>query len=544
MKNIKILLLVAISFVACEKKEDVIIVPEIPITAGDANFSKYVAVGNSLSAGYSDGTLFKEGQKNSWTNILNEQFKLVEGAGKGTEFKIPFMPDDNIGGFLKADGTQDLNYLPRLYFRYSTPSTEPCATGTGPTNVMQMSTAANSTVLSGGFNNMGVPGAKIWHLQVPGYGFANPFFKRFASNPLASIFGDAIAQEPTFFSLWIGNNDVLSYATTGGIGTNQTGTAVVPTSYGPNDITDPDKFKSIYESILSNQTGLRKNNSKGVIANIPYVTSVPFFTTVPTNPVGSPAKPLPEANISALNAVFSGLNAYLTAVGEPSPRFVTIKATENPVLIVDDALPSRETEIATALAGTFGPLAPQVAKILAKARHARKTTGNRDYILLSTSSVIGQPINSNFPCTSVYNNNTTVADLPPAPIAANFSTLGVSYPLQDRHVLTADETSQVKIATDAYNTSIKEFANLYNLAFLDTNALLNRVATVGVSSNGYTITSAYATGGGFSLDGVHPSPRGYALIANEFIKVINEKYKSTLRPVDITKYRVQFPKTF
>jgi hypothetical protein len=30
-----------------------------------------------------------------------------------------------------------------------------------------------------------------------------------------------MSQKPTFFSLWIGNNDVLGYATTGGDGTDQ-----------------------------------------------------------------------------------------------------------------------------------------------------------------------------------------------------------------------------------------------------------------------------------------------------------------------------------
>ena len=32
----------------------------------------------------------------------------------------------------------------------------------------------------------------------------------------------------------------------------------------------------------------------------------------------------------------------------------------------------------------------------------------------------------------------------------------------------------------------------------------------------------------FSLDGVHPNARGYAVIANEIIKVINKHYKSNL----------------
>ena len=68
---------------------------------------------------------------------------------------------------------------------------------------------------------MGVPGAKSFHLLAPGYGnianlslgLANPYFVRMTgATPNASVLDLALAQAPTFFSLWIGNNDVLGYA--------------------------------------------------------------------------------------------------------------------------------------------------------------------------------------------------------------------------------------------------------------------------------------------------------------------------------------------
>jgi hypothetical protein len=95
--------LVSLTFVACNSDDAVVVVSNssdgLPLTAGVANFSKYVALGNSLTSGYSDGALFIEGQKASYTNIMAEQFKAVGGG----EFKIPFMAD-NIGGF-KINGT-------------------------------------------------------------------------------------------------------------------------------------------------------------------------------------------------------------------------------------------------------------------------------------------------------------------------------------------------------------------------------------------------------------------------------------------------------
>jgi hypothetical protein len=58
------------------------------------------------------------------------------------------------------------------------------------------------------------------------------------------------------------------------------------------------------------------------------------------------------------------------------------------------------------------------------------------------------------------------------------------------------------------------------------------------------MTAQYVTGGAFSLDGVHPSARGYALIANKFLEAINAKYGSTFKPVDLGTYPIQYPASF
>ena len=54
--------------------------------AGQADFSRYVAVGNSLTAGFGDGApnslggLSLEGQLSSYPNLLAGQFKKVGGG--------------------------------------------------------------------------------------------------------------------------------------------------------------------------------------------------------------------------------------------------------------------------------------------------------------------------------------------------------------------------------------------------------------------------------------------------------------------------------
>lgn len=489
IKNFKWLLLVSLTFVACNSDDEPFVDPNstdgTPLTAGTADFSKYVALGNSLTAGYSDNALFIAGQQGSYPNILASQFALVGGG----EFKIPFMAD-NTGGLLLG-GTPIAGT--RLYFNGSAPASVPGAPTTDITNV-----------LSGPFNNMGVPGAKSFHLLAPGYGNvagvlsgqANPYFVRFASSPTTTVLADALAQSPTFFSLWIGNNDVLAYATSGGVGVNQTGN-LNPATYGSNDITDPNVFASVYTTLVDQLTA---NGAKGVVANLPYVTTIPYFTTVPYNPVALDATTAAQLNAgyAAYNngLLFAQSNGLLSAA-EVARRTISFSASStNPVVIVDSYL--------TNLSG-FGIPSYRMAT-------------SEDLIVLSARTFIGTTVGGN-------------------PTQVN----GVSVPLADNWVLSKDEIQEVRVATDAYNAAIESIADAKGLAFVNANALQTQIANGGIAANNYTVTSAYVTGGGFSLDGVHPSPRGYALIANKFLEAINETYGSNFKGVNIGLYRILYP---
>src|SRR6187431_687625 len=99
IKNFKWLLLVSLSFVACNNNDDEdAAAAETPITSGSASFAKYVALGDSFAAGYSDGALFKAGQETSYPSILAQQFAEAGGGA----FNVPFCGDDNLGGPLFA----------------------------------------------------------------------------------------------------------------------------------------------------------------------------------------------------------------------------------------------------------------------------------------------------------------------------------------------------------------------------------------------------------------------------------------------------------
>jgi lysophospholipase L1-like esterase len=136
----------------------------------------------------------------------------------------------------------------------------------------------------------------------------------------------------------------------------------------------------------------------------------------------------------------------------------------------------------------------------------------------------------------VFTSQTIIGTLanPNDPTSIN----GVAVPLADKWVLTPQEQQLVSNAVATFNQTIEALAQQYDLAFVDAQELMNSVTDPGIPlSDGSTVTAAYATGGAYSLDGVHPSPRGYALLANLFLEVINEKYGSNMpgvNPLDYT----------
>jgi lysophospholipase L1-like esterase len=515
IKNFKWLLLVSLTFVACTNDDDVLVMEE-PVSAGSANFTKYVALGDSFAAGYSDGALFVEAQKGAYPNILAQQFAEAGGGA----FSTPLM-GDNIGGLLLGG---NVIAGQRLYFNGSAPV---AVSGAPTTNV--------ATKVTGPFGNLGVPGAKSYHLVAAGYGnvagvaagLANPYYARFATSATSTVLADAVAQTPTFFSLWIGGNDVLGYATSGGIGVNRTGN-VDPSSYGSNDITDPGVFAYAYNALITNLTA---NSAKGVVANLPYVSTLPYFTTVPFNPLstsvlGGGNIAVGQATISALNTQLYGpLKSALTFFGAGDRINLLSTTVANPVLIKDESLPNLSAQLTAAFTPTLGAqTAAFYGAVFGQARQATAT----DLVLLPTQSAIGAAPTA---------TNSGLGIAPPSPL----NKFGITFPLQDTHVLVPSEIAEIKVATDAYNVSIKAIADAKGLAFVDAKAIMDKLSTTGIVGNNFTLTSSYVFGGSFSLDGVHPSPRGYALIANAFIDAINSKYSSTLKKVDLGKYRILFP---
>lgn len=514
-----ILATLAFGFASCEPEF------ENPINdqtyhSGRADFSTYVALGNSLTAGYMDNAVFKSGQKFSFPNILAEQLRYAGGG----EFTQPSYEDDinDLGG-LVLNGMK-ISDTRMVILMQGTSGT--------PVNLAGTPTVEVSNLQQQAYHNMGIPGAKSFHLLAQGYGnlagvangTANPYFVRHATSPSTTVLQDAMRLNPTFFTNWIGSNDVLAYALSGGTGVNQLGN-MNPATYGGSDITDPQVFASVYTTIIETLTS---NGAKGVVATIPYVTSIPHFTTVPYNPLTSQALGGNEVVNSLNTQLFGALKTVLTMLNA-GDRIQLLSPTEgNPLLIKDESLTDLSVQIMQIASQDpqLAPLAPVLAQLYGQARHAT----SEDLFVLSTSGVIGQ--------TSTH----PIFNQVPEPYKSALSKIGVTFPLEDKYVLIPSELEEIKTATDAFNQVIVSIAAQKDLTVADMNGIMKQLVNGLYVDDGQFYTADYFNGMAnlntvmFSLDGIHPNARGYALVANEIVKKINIHYGAKVPNVYIGKY--------
>lgn len=458
-----------VALTACEPDID-----DLELSKGSADFSKMVAVGNSLTAGYQSGALSADGQINSLPAMIAGQMKQVGGG----EFNQPLLTGDQGSNGVGVDAA--LAATGRVETRLALKGTVDClgTVSVGPVrkgdpySALPLLQGMASVAAQGPYNNQGVPGAKLTDLTNPAY--PNPFFGRLKTSLPATMLSMATDLNATFFSLWIGNNDVLGYATSGG----DDG----PT--GPNGLTNPVTFKVGYDAAV---TALTANGAKGVVANIPNVTSIPFFTTVPTTLT------ITQGQADALNAAYAPYNGGLdNVVGqnaafkpEADARKIRFSAGVNTFVVADPSL--------TNLTGNGLPSIRQI-----KAGELMTLTTPGDSIKCAG--------------------------------------WGTQKPIPGNYHLTAAEIKKINDATVSYNSAIKSAAQANGLAHVDANARLKELATTGIVTDGISFSSALVSGGAFSLDGVHPATRGYAIIANDFIDAINATYRSSIPKVGVGSY--------
>lgn len=404
-----------------------------PVPSGDADFSNYVAVGNSLTAGFQNSALYESGQEYSFPNLLARQMQ-------NESFSQPLISDPGIGGRIEL-------------------------TSLNPTGVQQTSEQGEPINQDDKpFDNLGIPAALLVdyanpqnsgnlseRATDPTHPAFNPFYGIvLESSELAkdapNIHNQVAKQEPSFITFWLGNNDVLGFVTSGGEG---------------QDITDPGTFNQLYQA--SAQL-LVSTGADVVVYNIPDVTSIPFVFLLKSQ--------LEEQEVITFN---DETQSY---------QLVTPQGNLNIYIETDDG--------------------PRVMR-------------QSDFLILSAQTYFGQ----------VQAGNAPPPIQPDNAIPDNFVLDGPAGGPQG-----SSELEQAAGAVAQYNATIQTIASSSGFALVDINNIFNSIlAEFSSTGNGYTsdgVTLRPVPGSLFSFDGIHPSNRGSAVIANETIKVINDSFGSNL----------------
>jgi hypothetical protein len=221
---------ITITAVACSKDSvDVL----SPTPASNAIFQRYVALGNSITAGYQSSGINDSTQMQSYARLVAQQMH--------TGYNYPKLNDPGCPAPV-------VNFLTQARYKGAL---------AGDCKLRDASTTLQIQ------NNVAVPGAKV----------ADPTTSTTtASNILTQLFlggktqvQRALDAQPTFVSAWVGNNDVLDAATKG--------VTVATAPLATAGITDTNTFRTNYKRMVDQlmvQPGL-----KGILIGVVNVTAIP-----------------------------------------------------------------------------------------------------------------------------------------------------------------------------------------------------------------------------------------------------------------------------
>lgn len=397
-------LLLFLTFFACEDYSEL---DPPSLDPGQIDPSRYAAVGNGLTSGMQNNSLYQSGQQYSFPSLLAQQIG-------SEEFEQPLIEDPGIPSRMRVQ------------------SIEPFAIHNDPPNP-----AFLNAQLPRPYNNLGIPGSLILD-AADTTDFAqksnqrgNPFFQIVLRNKQFgnSMINQALNLQPTFLTFWLGSSDILGYVVSGG--------EVTPPTAANTQI-----FAAIYNQvaqILATYAG--QSGATILIANIPALNVIPFVNTLP------PVIINPET-------------------GQP------VTGPEgNPIFYIG--------------------------------------VSPGDKVLLSAIELINQGYG--------------------IPEALN----GNGMPLPNSVVLTVSQQEFVADRIQKFNQTIETVAQTHGFGLVDINSRLTEIHEQGHKLGEMTLTTEFVTGGIFSLDGVHPTTWGNALVVNEFITVMNRDFGANIPLIEI-----------
>ncbi len=330
---------VVVGLAACEAKDTVL----GPTTLGTGDiFHSYVALGNSITAGYQSGGINDSTQRQSYARLLaiqmGTQYHYASIAGRGCTPPIANGLTGALSGTGSTAATCDLR-----------------------------STASVTDIL----NNVAVPGARV----------LDPISSStVASNVLTTLIlggktqaAKAIQAKPTFVSVWIGTNDVLAAGLTGLL----TPGGPYNASFGsPGIVSTEAQFEASYDAMIKQITDSAPG-VKGVLIGVVQVGGVAALSSGAVI-AGSPAI---QAGINAATGktVFIHPNCtgstsllyvqkllQLIAAGTLPPAIVCQPNTAGFPAPIGDALvldPAEQTTLSAAITGYNSYMAAKAASI-------------------------------------------------------------------------------------------------------------------------------------------------------------------------------------
>jgi lysophospholipase L1-like esterase len=235
-------LLAAAALAACAKDAEILTSP----TPGNnaAFMERYVALGNSITAGFQSDGINDSTQKQSFAKLLADaahtRYAYARLAGRGCRPPLTsFIPQTRVGG------------------------------GTAATCDLRDTSSFRATL-----NNVAVPGANSFDpTGQAGGGYSA--LTQFVLGGLTQV-QKAIQLDPTFATVWIGNNDVLSFA----LGGTRTG------------VTDSLTFIRNYARMIDSLRAGSPNLTKGVLIGVVNVVNAPLGIPISVlNQAATPSQP-------------------------------------------------------------------------------------------------------------------------------------------------------------------------------------------------------------------------------------------------------------
>jgi hypothetical protein len=224
---------------------------------GNLRIQRYVAIGDSYTAGFANGGLYAKAQQQAFPQLFASQFQAL---GLDRVFRAPLLANSGSGYFeltgLRSRACDLIEPLAEMEYHAPVSNWAANVSGQGP------------------YENIGIPGLSLRSVSEPLYSTRNAYFARLAAHDSVML-PQLIAEQEDFdfFTLWLGIDELMPYALSGG-------------TVSADAFIDPEVFRTNYQTLLEQllEGGMRK----GVMANLPDILEFPYFSHVPHTSINLP----------------------------------------------------------------------------------------------------------------------------------------------------------------------------------------------------------------------------------------------------------------